>query len=382
MLSCCLRHIPVGPRLPSCRNCASRSPNATRACHRTESRRKLRVVAWHAGCTAQPVMRVVKAMKPSVAQWVVLFVAVLSIVNMSGCTSCGRKEGGTCQPEGTMACGGVFGRDVMECSEDGLWEEVASCSRTGFCVDDDGQHAICVEEGCDIEDPDLCFLLQSRDCNGTVLQVCQGRDCPMFTDVEDCADSGLVCTVETSPASCFDPTGGTGGSGGAAGNGGSAGTAGTGGTGGSGGAAGTGGSVSSCAERDVSDLPQLSGTLALFPPVATPDQLITVTADVDADTKELTATIRNENSGFPGGFCVAATDGNETVECDLRVETVADPGPHVLELELRADPLNRLDYVLYIPGDGDTYVRIEVENDVPGLETATTCRQVNATIQF
>ncbi|NNK07046.1 MAG: hypothetical protein HKP36_03425 [Myxococcales bacterium] len=96
----------------------------------------------------------------------------------------------------------------------------------------------------------------------------------------------------------------------------------------------------------------------------------------------MTATILNESSGFPGGSCVAATDGNETVECDLRVETVADPGLHVLELELRTEPLNRLDYVLYTPGDGATYVRIEVEDNVRGPETATTCVVVNANIEF
>lgn len=197
-----------------------------------------------------------------------------------------------------------------------------------------------------------------------------------------------VCEVVDGDAICVAGSGGTGGSGGAAGTGGSAGTGGTagsGGTGGSGGAAGTGGtggSASSCAELDIVGLPQLSGVLSLSDDSAAPDESIRVTADVDPDTEELTATILNESSGFPGGSCSVLTSGNETVECDLRVETVADPGPHVLELQLRADSSNRLDYVLYTPGDGDTYVRIEFENDLPGAETATTCLQRNVTIQF
>ena len=55
---------------------------------------------------------------------------------------------------------------------------------------------------------------------------------------------------------------------------------------------------------------------------------------------------------------------------------------HVLELELFANPLNRLNRVLYTPGDGDTYVTIEYENDVPGPETATTCLEKNFTVEF
>ena len=65
----------------------------------------------------------------------------------------------------------------------------------------------------------------------------------------------------------------------------------------------------------------------------------------------------------------------------LRVETVAQPGPHTLDVQLRGDPPIPLDYILYTPGDGNTYVRIKVENNVPGPETATTCREVNANIQ-
>jgi len=153
------------------------------------------------------------------------------------------------------------------------------------------------------------------------------------------------------------------------------------GSGGTGGTGGAGGGSGSCLEVDISGLPQIAGTLSISPSDATFDESMIVTADVDADTMEVTASILNENSGVPGGSGSALTSGNETVEVNVRVETVAQPGPHVLELELRADPLNRLDYVRYTPGDGDTYVIIEFENNVPGPETDTTCLVVNATIQ-
>jgi hypothetical protein len=85
-----------------------------------------------------------------------------------------------------------------------------------------------------------------------------------------------------------------------------------------------------------------------------------------------------------GGSGVALTSGRETVEVDVLVRNDADPGPHVVDLELRADPSNRPDYVLYTPGNGDTYVRIKFVNNVPGprRSTAATCLVVNATIQF
>jgi hypothetical protein len=131
-------------------------------------------------------------------------------------------------------------------------------------------------------------------------------------------------------------------------------------------------------------VPQTAGTLSISPTVGGFDDVLTVTVDVDADTREVTALLRNESSDFLGGSGVALTSGNETVEIDVRVETVAQPGPHALDIELRGDPLNRLDYVLYTPGDGDTYVRVKFENNVPGPETGTapTCLVVNATIGF
>jgi hypothetical protein len=65
----------------------------------------------------------------------------------------------------------------------------------------------------------------------------------------------------------------------------------------------------------------------------------------------------------------------------LLVGTTAQPGPHTLTVELRADPQNGQDYILYAPGDGDTYVRIKVEDNVQGPETPTSCLEVNATIE-
>ena len=49
-----------------------------------------------------------------------------------------------------------------------------------------------------------------------------------------------------------------------------------------------------------------------------------------------------------------------------------------LDVELRGDPPNPLDYILYTPGDGDTYVRIKFKNNERELETATTCPKVIA----
>ena len=151
----------------------------------------------------------------------------------------------------------------------------------------------------------------------------------MWTDVEDCADLDLVCEVvdvdqsELGDAMCVPGSGGTGG---------------TGGTAGGGGSAGTGGVASSCAEVDIPDEAQLAGTLSISPTVGTFDDVMIVTVDVDADTREVTALLRNESSGVLDGSGVALTSGNETVEVDVRVETVAQPGPHTLDIELLGDP--------------------------------------------
>jgi len=193
---------------------------------------------------------------------------------------------------------------------------------------------------------------------------------------ESCSEQDLICVSVSdgtggaglAEAECVEGAGGTGGSGGTAGSGGSGGTGGTGGT-------------SSCAEVDIPGEPNLTGTLSISPAVASFDDFMTVMVGVDADTSEVTASLFNTSSGVPAGFGVATTAGNETVAVMLRVETIAQPGPHTLDIELRPDPLNRLDYVLYTPGDGDTYVRIKVEDDVQGPETPTSCLEVNATIE-
>ena len=74
--------------------------------------------------------------------------------------------------------------------------------------------------------------------------------------------------------------------------------------------------------------------------------------------------------------------GNETVQVDVLIGTTADPGPHVVDLELRAVPSDPLNYILYTPGDGNTYVSIEVENGVLGPETATPCLLLNCDIEL
>jgi hypothetical protein len=205
----------------------------------------------------------------------------------------------------------------------------------------------------------------------------------------------LVCALaKGGEAMCVSGTGGAAGEGGAAGSGGTAGTggtagsggtAGTGGTGGSGGTAGTGGtggSGGSGSEEDVAGLPQFSGQPTASPSLVRPDDTLTVGAFVDGDVAEMTAELVGPDSGFQGGSCLATTPGDDLAECELRVETTAELGVNAVQFELRADPLNRLDYVLYRPGDRETYVRIEFENDVPGPETATPWRVVNTTIEF
>ena len=139
---------------------------------------------------------------------------------------------------------------------------------------------------------------------------------------------------------------------------------------------------SSCAEIDIPGEPNLTGALSISPTVATFDDFVTVTVGVDGDTREVTVILRNSNSDIVGGTGFATTGGNETLPVDVLVGTVADPGPHVVDLELRADASNRADYVLYASGDGDNYVRVNIENDVPGPETETTCLELNCDIQF
>ncbi len=186
---------------------------------------------------------------------------------------------------------------------------------------------------------------------------------------ESCSEQDLICAVVQEAGSlmaeCVEGSGGTGGAAG---------------TGGSGGTGGTGGS-GSCAEVDIPGEPNLTGTLNISPTVASFDEFMTVTVGVDADTSEVTASLLNASSGVPAGFGFASTSGNENVAVMLLVETTAQPGSHILEVELRADPQNPQDYILYAPGDGNTYVRIKVENSVQGPEIPTSCLEVNATIE-
>lgn len=224
------------------------------------------------------------------------------------------------------------------------------------------------------DDEPLCVDAGDTRCSLTVvndIERCEPNDGWVF--VESCSEQGLICVSGTggtagSGAECVEGSGGTGGTGGAAGTGGSGGTGGTGGSG-------------SCAEVDIPGEPNLTGTLSIAPTVASFDEFMTVTVGVDADTSEVTASLLNASSGVPAGFGFASTSGNENVAVMLLVETTAQPGSHVLEVELRADPQNPQDYILYAPGDGNTYVRIKVENSVQGPEIPTSCLEVNATIE-
>ena len=195
-----------------------------------------------------------------------------------------------------------------------------------------------------------------------------------YIEFEEFCEEGEVCAKPTDPnqeeeldANCIPGPGGTGG---------------TGATGGSGGAAGNGGSTGSCVEIDIPGEPNLTGPLSVSPTVASFDDVVTVTVGVDGDAQEVTAILRNASSDIVGGTGFATTSGNETLPVDVRVETVADQGPHVVDLELRADASNRIDYVLYTSGDGGNYVRINVEDDVPGPETETSCVELNCDIEF
>ncbi len=266
--------------------------------------------------------------------------------------------------DGTTRCSSD--RSEVETCQGGDWNVTATCEQDQLC-NDLGETAQCIDAAC-TEGETRCADNEVETCNALGL----------WTVTETC-EQDQVCEVEGGEAMCVADSGGTGGTGGTAGTAGTGGTAGSGGTAGTG---GTGGGASSCAEVDIPGLPQLTGTLSISPKFATFDDIMIVTVDVDADTREVTASLRNESSDLLGGSGVTSTSGNETVEVNVRVETIAQPGPHTLDIELRGAPPNPPDYILYTPGDGDTYVRIQVEDNVQGPETATSCLVVNAGIEF
>ena len=310
-------------------------------------------------------------MKSSLAQWV-LFLVVVPLAVIS-CDLCGNPEDEIpeCFPN-ERRCLVIAQANFVQVCEDGFFVEEVDCERDEFCVEE-WPWAICVHDDCDTEASDFCIPVGAKDCDGTVLQECQGRRCPVWTYVEDCADSDLVCEVldveqdELGEAICVAGTGGTGGTGGMAG---------------SGGTAGAGGGTGSCLEIDIPGEPNLTGPLSISPSAASFDDVVTVTVGVDGDTQEVTAILRNSNSDVGGGTGFATTSGNEALPVVVLVGTVADPGPQVVDLELRADASNRVDYVLYTSGDGDNYVRINVEEDIPGPETETTCLELKCDIEF
>ena len=122
---------------------------------------------------------------------------------------CGKDVGDPCEVEGTNSCDP---RHVLIC-RGGVWVEVGvACFPDQQCYSRDGE-ARCIDNECDTSNENFCLNLASSNCDGTVLRNCAApRDCPMWV-VEDCADSGLVCTFDTSKARalCVDGSGGTGG---------------------------------------------------------------------------------------------------------------------------------------------------------------------------
>ena len=169
------------------------------------------------------------------------------------------------------------------------------------------------------------------------------------------------------------------GGGASSGTGGISGSGASSGTGGDIGSGGTGGATTSCVEVDIEGEPNIDGPLRIFPESGSADDFVTVTIGVDGDTQEISVYLRNESSGFIGGSGFSTTTGNEPVEVDVLIGTVADPGPHEVDLELRSG--SGTDYVVYEPGDGELYVRIKVEDGVRGPETATPCFSLSCNIE-
>jgi len=133
---------------------------------------------------------------------------------MASCNSC-KQPGDTCYPVGRLACG-QHGQ-LLVCGEDGLWEPdrgptgigTDTCNEGDYCIDDGHQYATCVDDNCDVEHEDFCLvLLYSTSCDGFVVQECrnlEGMNCPFWTDIEDCAASGMVCSIEGGSAACVPP---------------------------------------------------------------------------------------------------------------------------------------------------------------------------------
>jgi hypothetical protein len=244
----------------------------------------------------------------------------------------------------------------------GLGAVVAICLLSTSGCEDEGESQTL---GCQDGGVAYCATTDGRE---SIERCVLDPDGPNFIEFQELCEEGEVCVKPRDPsqeaerdAICVPGSGGTGGSGGAGGN---------------------GGGTGSCAEIDIPGEPNLTGPLSVSPAVATFDDFVTVTVGVDGDTQEVTAILRNPSSDIVGGTGFATTAGNETLPIDVLVGTVADPGPQVVDLELRADASNRIDYVLYTSGEGDNYVRINVENDIPGPETETTCLELTCDIQF
>ena len=131
------------------------------------------------------------------------FICVLVLLGIG----CGNTEGSACSEAeiGRQSCDADDRSILLVCTEEGVWEDTGVfCGSGKHCLARDGK-ATCVNDDCDTQQEDFCFSLNSTDCDGTVLQECLGpAGCPVWTSV-DCADSDLVCTVETRPASCVIP---------------------------------------------------------------------------------------------------------------------------------------------------------------------------------
>ena len=285
----------------------------------------------------------------------------------------------TCVPATGVTCGvgTVEGPGGLCVPAEGACEEGTHLDpETGSCVPD---FEVVCGAGTVLGPDDSCVPSEPVEC-GTGTQLVD-NECVLIFGY---CDAWEIFNPETQSCELDTTICGSGGSGGdgSGGLGGSAGTGGTAGSGGSAGSGGTGGTGGAGSEVSIPGLPQFTGQPSLSPSFVSPDQNVTVGAIVDGDVAEVTAELVGVSFGFPGGSCVVSTPGNEAVDCGIRVETTAELGLNAAHFELRGNPLTQEDYVLYRPGDGEMYVRIEVENTVAGAETATPWRVVTATVEF
>jgi hypothetical protein len=107
-----------------------------------------------------------------------------------------------CSVEGRTRCGGEViqscARDVDGCL---YWRDGQDCAALdNHHCDDNTEPATCLE-GC----TDRCAAGQTR-CSGTLIQDCSlVGECYFWTDLDDCASGGQICSAASGQAGCYDP---------------------------------------------------------------------------------------------------------------------------------------------------------------------------------